>query len=249
MRRLHKALLMPWTNKVNYTQIVQQIAPANLIQYLILGEPVGATVALDSSGNGRTGAYSNVSLGQPGIGDGQTAAGMVAASSSFCNIYTTSFNTAWTGGEFTIAGWAKVSAVGVWTDATSRCLIRIRRSGSADRIDFLKSTASNEIDTTYVAGGVTKTVGIASFSPTAYFHIGVTASASADQYKLYINGVQSGATATGLGVWGGVLDSTQCCLASVSTSGNTLWSGNQAHWAVWSAPLSAAQMLTLAAVP
>ena len=226
-----------------YTKKVQSSGP---ISYWAMAEASGS-VALDSSGNGRTGAYTAVTLGAAGIGDGRTAASFDGAT-SFNNIYTASFDAAWTGGEFTIAGWAKVSAAGVWTDAANRAIIRIRRSGSGDRIDLLKSSTNNEVDYIYVASGVTKSVVLGSFSPTTYFHIAVTVSAGADQMKAYINGAQTGATQNGLGAWGGVLDATQTCVGAVSTVPATVFSGTLAHIAVWNSALSAAAIANLAVV-
>jgi hypothetical protein len=246
MKRHHRAMLMPWTNKVNYTQIVQQTAAANLIAYWIMGESSG-TVSLDSSGNGRVGAYTGVTLGATGIGDGQTAASFDGAT-SFNNVYGASLAAAFNGQEGSFSIWGKVSAAGVWTDGISRRMILFQVDAS-NRVGINKAVANNEVDILYVAGGTSKSTGVTSFSPTGFFQIGLTWSKAGDAVKLYVNGVQSGSTLTGLGTFAGALSSTQTIIGALSTAAAQVWSGSMAHAAVWSTPLTAAQMLTLATVP
>jgi hypothetical protein len=246
MKRLHKALLMPWANKVNYTQIVQQIAPANLIAYWVMGEPSGSA-ALDSSGNGRVGAYTAVMLGATGIGDGNTAASF-DGSTSFNNIFSASFFAALNGSEGTISSWARVSAAGVWTDGTSRRVYRVATATAGNRIELYRTVTNNQMELDYVAGNTAKGVQI-TMSPTGFSHFAVTWSASGDAVKIYMNGVQQGATLTGLGVWAGTAAATQNVIGANITTPLSVWSGMIAHVAVWTTPLSAAQILSLATVP
>lgn len=234
------------TNRLNqrppllYASKIKALLP---IIYLPLSELSGS-VAYDATINARNGTYSNVTLlAAPLIGKSSSA--RFNGTSSFCNFHSAAFEAAWNGAEFTIEGWAQVASSGVWTDAASRCLIRIRRSASSDRVDIVKSTVNNQLDFIYIAGGTTKSYTHASFSPILPFHIAITVSASADQVKVYVNGIQVSSTLTGLGVWGGTLDSTQCCLGSVSTAGNTVWSGTQGHWAIWNRALTASEIYAL----
>lgn len=59
--------------------------PASLIGFWLQNEAAGG-VSFDHSGYGRDGAYTGVTLGQPGIGDGSTAAGYDGIN-DFNNIY------------------------------------------------------------------------------------------------------------------------------------------------------------------
>jgi len=228
---------------IGYAGKVLSYAP---IAYWIMGEASGTT-ALDATGNSRTGAYTAVTLGQTGIGDSRTSASF-DGSTSYVNIYTASLAGAFNGQEGSMSIWGKVSGSGVWTDAAARRLIYLAVDAN-NRISFVKPTANNEIDWLYNAGGTSKAGGVVSFSPTAFFHLGLTWSKAADQVKFYVNGVQSGATVTGLGTFAGSLATTTTLIGAISQAPANVWSGTLAHAAVWTTPLSAAQMLALATTP
>ena len=248
MRAWKRAMLLPWTNKVNYTQIVQQIAAANLIAYWPLAEAAGATVALDASGNGCNGAYTAVTLGVAGIGDGRTAASF-DGSTSFNNIYSASLQTVFNGGEGTVALWIKVSGAGVWTDGVQRRFFRLSTTGT-DFMYVRKDTTNGQMLFNYAPSGASKSVTVNSLSSVGWLHIAMTWSKSADQMKAYINATQQGSTQTGLGDWvGTLLSNTATMIGAADTTPNNVWSGSIAHAAIWTTPLSAAQILTLVAVP
>jgi hypothetical protein len=63
-------------------------------------EPAGA-ISIDQSNNGRNGAYTGVTLGATGIGDGRTSATFDGAT-SYNNIYSAALNTAWNGAEWSV---------------------------------------------------------------------------------------------------------------------------------------------------
>ena len=245
MRRLKQALLMPWTNKINYTQIVQQVAAANLIAYWPMAEASGS-VALDASGNGRVGAYTGVTLGASGIGDGRTAASF-DGSTSFANIYSVSLAGAFNDQEGTLAAWIRVSGVGVWTDGAQRRIVRLAADANNSVVIF-KTTTNNQVSWTYQAGGTSSTRSKASLSSVDWLHVAFTWSKSADEGKAYFNGVQEGLTLSSLGVWAGALASTTTLIGATSQTPGGVWSGTLAHTAIWTTPLSAAQILTLATV-
>lgn len=247
MKRHHRTMLLPWTNKINYSQIVQNTARANLLAYWPMAEASGV-VALDESGNSRPGAYTAVTLGSAGIGDGRTAASF-DGSTSYNNVYTASLAGAFSGAEGSFSIWGKVASAGVWTDGINRRMILFQVDAN-NRVGINKAVANNEIDILYVAGGTSKSAGVTSFSPTGFFQIGLTWSASGDAVKLYVNGVQSGSTLTGLGIFAGALSLTQTIIGSLNTGAAAqVWSGLMADAAVWNTPLTSAQMLALATVP
>ncbi len=231
--------------RFQYTQKVKAIAPANLIAYWPQSETSGTT-AVDESGSGRDGAYTGVTLAAPGIGDGRVAATYVAASSGRCNVYSASLNGAFNNAEGALAGWFQVSAAGVWTDATNRYFMHLFTDAS-NVVYVRRQTTNNQIAYVYIAGGTSKSFA-ATLSPTAWFHLALTWSKAADQLKGYVNGAQVGTTQTGLGTWSGALASSNCLIGAQSTAGSGPWSGNSAHVAVWTTPLSAAQILALATV-
>lgn len=241
-----KKALLAWQgtgNNLAYTNKVKALSP---IAYWPLADASGVT-ATDASGNARNGAYSNVTLGATGVGDGRTAA-TFNGTTSVANIYSASLDAAKSLSEGTAAMWVKVSAAGVWSDSTTRQFFMFL-ADSANNAQMFKTGGANAVFCRYVAGNTTKTVSL-TVSATTWIHFAITWSKTADEFKAYLNGAQSGSTQTALGtISNTVLSSTQTCIGAASTSPSVGWSGDIAHAAVWATPLSAAQILTLATVP
>ena len=239
-----KRLLFSGNAALRYTRKVKDLGP---IAYWPEGEPSG-TVSLDESGNSaRNGVYTGVTLGNPGIGDGRTSAGFDGATSKN-NIYSASLAAAFNGSESTVAGWAQVANAGVWTDATLRVIVALWVNGN-NRAEIIKNTTNNQIVMVYDSGAVVQQFVIGSVSTLSPFHVALTWSKSADQAKAYLNGVQQGATQTGLGVWVGSLAATTTVIGARTTTPTSVWSGSLAHLAVWNRALAAAEVASLAVVP
>jgi hypothetical protein len=236
----HTLLLL--RRRRSYAQKVLALAPASLVAYLPLWAPSGS-VAADQSGHGYNGAHTAVTLGQPGIGDGRTAA-FYDGSTSFTNWYSAGLAGAFTGPAGTLSAWAKVSAAGVWTDGVLR-FVAILGADANNYVRLLKNTTSNSFVASYTAGATLKQVAFTA-SPTVFFHVAITWDKAADQVKIYYNGVQQGATATALGVWAGSLAATTSVIGAASTAPLTVWNGSIAHVVLWSTALSAAQITQLA---
>jgi hypothetical protein len=199
---------------------------------------------LDASGNARNGAYTAVTLGAAGVGDGRTSASF-DGSTSVANIFGASLATAFNGAEGTAAIWLRVSSAGVWTDATVRRCV-IGQVDANNRIDILRSAANNTIQFFYRAGAVSSSVNAGSQSSTGWIHAALTWNKAADQVKAYLNGAQAGATQTGLGVWAGTFAATTTCIGASSTAPATVWSGTLAHTALWDRALTLAEIASLA---
>lgn len=204
-------------------------------------------ISIDSSKELNNGLYRNVTLGQPGIGDGLTAASY-DGTTSFDNIYSAALNADFNNQEGTVAAWAKMSAAGVWTDGTQRSVVRL----GADNNNFViidRSTTNNELRFRYTAGGTAIAVATTAFGGSlAWLSLACTWSKSGDAFKAYVNGLQVGTTQTGLGVWAGALGATVNNLGAGTTGPATPWSGLLAHAMLWNTPLTAAQALALATV-
>lgn len=225
-----------------YWAKVKSLSP---IAYWPMWEASGA-VATDISGNGRNGAYTGVTLGQTGIGDGRTCP-LFDGANDFNNIYSVSFRDAFNGGEGTVALWAKVSAGGVWTDGTVRYLIYL----TVDANNFVyvrRSSVNGFADWIYKAGGTQETVQLGSLSTTDWFHMALTWSATSDEMIAYYNGSQTGSTQTGLGVWAGNLGALSTLIGAINQVPANVWSGYLAHCAVWDSALTDAQVSSLAAI-
>lgn len=224
-----------------YTQKLIALSP---IAYWPQAEPSGTTI-VDESGNGRDGAYSNVVLGATGIGDGRTAATYVPGSTSRGNVFSASLQAAFNGAEGTVACWCRVSGAGVWADGQNRRVLVLQADASNNLL--LTKTSGGLLNWTYIAGG-TPLVRTKTITPTAWFHLALTWSKSNDRVIAYYNGVQEGATLTGLGTWAGSLAASTTVLGSTNSAGAFIWDGNLAHAAIWTSALSAAQIATLATV-
>ena len=226
-----------------YTNKVIALSP---IAYWPLAEASGTTI-VDESGNGRNGAYTSVTLGQTGIGDGRTAASF-NGTASFGNVFSASLAAALNNQEGSLALWIRASGAGVWTDGAQRRCVRLAVDANNSLVIF-KATTNNQLSWTYQAGGTSSTRSKAGVSSTAWLHVALTWSKSGDAVKAYFNGVQEGATLTGLGVWLGLLASSTTLIGATSQTPGGVWSGTLAHVAVWANVLSAAQIATLAVVP
>ena len=108
-------------------QYYQKVLSYDPIAYWMMDEKQGAVsydmVTARNTG-ARNGAYTGVTLGQPGIGDGNTSP-LFDGANDFTNIYSASFNAAFNGAEGTLGIWMRVFNVAVWTDGTGTDQFRI----------------------------------------------------------------------------------------------------------------------------
>lgn len=215
------------------------------IAYWPLNEPSGsvANCLVDSA---QDGTYVGVTLGQTGIGDGNTAP-LFDGANDYVDIFSAVFNAAFNGGEGTIALWAKVFDAGVWTEpADWREMIRI--TDTLNNRIFMGKSPPSTAHWFYVAGGATQSKYVAAMTTTAWMHMAITWSAAADEVCMYLIGVQQGTAMSGLGAWGGALSSNWCTIGSLGKAPSEPWYGWLAHVAVWDTPLRALTIADLAAV-
>jgi hypothetical protein len=201
-------------------------------------------VITDLSGNGRHGVYTGVDLGQPGIGDGRTCP-LWDGVNDYGNVYSAGLAGAFNTSEGTLALWLRAASAGVWTDATTRNIARFAVSVS-NEVRIQREATNGVVSVRYTGGGTNKQVNISSLSGTGWYHVALSWSIAANELRGYLGGVQQGATQTGLGAWVGALTSTTTILGAFSTLPQFVWSGSIAHAALWSTPLSAADVARLA---
>ena len=230
-----------------YITKVLGIESSNLIGYWTMDEGAGS-VANDQSPENNDGTYTGVSLANAASPTGIGLCPLFDGSNDFNDVYSSAFNTDFNGQEFTVSIWAKVSASGVWADATNRyfCYFGV---GAQDLIGIRKSTVENRVDFLYTADATAKSrVDTSLAATTAWFHLALTVSKTGDAMKAYINGSQAGATISGLGTFEGNLNSSNTVVGAISTGPASVWDGWEAHVAVWKAALSGPNITSLAAV-
>lgn len=217
------------------------------LAYWPLWEPSGG-VAYDISGNGHDGAYTGVTLGEEGIGDGRTCPFFDGAN-DYVNIWSAGFRDAFNGQEGSLLAWIKVFNAGVWTDVSTRRTLTLRADTSNQMFCFSRSTADNALLTYYRGGGTVLQRSKASLTELGWMCVGMTWSLSADEMIPYYQGAPEGSALTGLGTWVGNLLSTRTCIGAAITTPGSVWHGWIAHCAVWAGTiLSPAAMASLAQV-
>jgi hypothetical protein len=243
-RRLYLALGFDTRNTsrnvLAYTQKVQALNP---IAYWPQADASGG-VATDASGNGFNGAYSNVTLGVPGIGDNRTAAAF-NGTSSYTNVLGAGFTGAFNGAEGTLSAWMQITSAAVWSDGITRQIFIALVDGN-NYVQISKASSVNNLFFEYKAGGTAKNVAVSAGPATTWLHVAITWSKSGDAVKVYLSGTQIGGTQTGLGTFAGSL--TRAIIGAVTTTPGQVWDGNLAHAAIWTRALTASEIATLATV-
>ena len=215
------------------------------IAYWPLWEASGAT-AEDVSGNGFDGGYTGVTLGQEGIGDGNTCP-LFDGTNDYVDIYSAGFAGAIDVSEGSLTGWMKVFNAGVWTDSAWRYAVNIG-NGSSNRINLKRSSANNTMITEYKAGDTTENELTGGLSTTGWMHLALTWSVTADEVKHYYNGAKVGATDTALGVFAGAISEAYTNIGTSIEAGGAYWYGYIAHVAVFTSILSDLDIADIASV-
>lgn len=186
-----------------------------------------------------------VCLTSNGIGDGHQAA-QFNGSSSLCNVYSTSLRDAFNGNEGTLMIWLAALNTGVWSDGVTRYLCNFQVDGN-NYIAISKNTAATISLARRAAGGSTNVQNFTGSTP-AWTHLALTWSATANKFRAFANGVQIGTDAAIIGSFTGAIAATTSCIFCGTSVPQFVWNGYGAHVALWSAPLSIAQIAQLARV-
>lgn len=219
-----------------YGKVAQAQHP---LAYWPLSDASGSA-AVDASGNARGGAYTGITLGATGIGDGRTAA-TYPGTGAVINAYSVGLAGAFNGALGSFAVWFKASASGVWSDATFRNLFQFQ-ADTNNYVKAYKSNTANRITVDCNMGATFKTINIDGLSDTAWHLLTVTWDKAGNALRAYLDGVPQSSPQTGLGTWAGSLASTTTTIGATNLSGSGGWSGSLAHAALWNVALAAAQV-------
>ncbi len=177
-------------------QYFRKVLSHRPIAYWPLWEASGS-VAYDLAGNALHGAYTGVTLGQVGVGDGRSCP-LFDGVSDFCNIYSAGLNTAWDGAEGSASIWLK-SYGDFWTTAGAYPFnIEV---DSNNRL-IIYTIGDGTLLFRRAGGGTASNITSSDLETTDWLHFVFTWSEAVDdEFKAYVNGVQEGATQTGLGAY------------------------------------------------
>jgi hypothetical protein len=231
---------------ISYSQKLQGIQPADLIAYWKLTEKSGTTAVNAEGTAARNGTYARnvTAMGTvDGIGDGNTAPDFDGTNDEI-NVYSADLSGAIDGDEGTLAGFLKAENANVWSDDLSGLGLTLGKDAS-NELAF-RHWGNNTVQVVRKAGGVTSNIAKGSVSTIAWFHMTITWSKTADQVIAYFDGVQFGAPATGLGAFGSPSLVDGRCYIGNNPSGNALWIGALAHFAIWTKALTGAEVASLA---
>lgn len=212
-----------------------------------LSETAGTNADNAEGSAARDGAYTGVDLANTTFKDGSPA-GLWDGANDYVNINTASLETVFDGDEITIVLWCRVSGAGVWTDSTTRYFFNLAYVDNAQRYNIERSTVDNRIVfTRNVTGDLNQRNH--TISTTDWFHLAITTSIAADEMKCYVDGVQSGATITGLAAFpGSDLSATRTTVGARDTVPGAVWDGYEKYMAIWDTPATAAQVASAAVV-
>ncbi len=230
-----------------YAQKLRNIVGSALVNYLPLNDATGTTALDPFTGRNWTYGSSNVTLGQPGIGDGWTATAFGGAANGQVVPTTATLNGLNAPGGFnseagTLGCWVNVSTanmangtqygfVEIGIDANNRYLL-LKFSANAVAFFFNRQGVANTLTSSYTGGVWLSVIG--------------TWSAAANQRAFFLNGVQvsSGIVA---GTWSGAsLTTLRTQIASVANA-NYL-PGTLAHVFLANRALSAAEIAQIGRV-
>jgi hypothetical protein len=199
------------------------------IAYWPLWEPSGAVVN-DVSGNGFNGSYTNVNLGNAGIGDGKTAP-YFTGSGSVADVFSAGLAAAFPTAAGTLMTWSKVENIGVYTDGVNRYMFFANTDDNSSGLMQRRETTNNRLGHRYRSGGTNNLGLVDGVTDTDWVQWWLTWSKAANQVKIYKSNAQVGATLTGLGVWAGTL--SVATIGAGNAGGSWSWRGWLAHVALW----------------
>lgn len=216
------------------------------IAYWPLNEATG-TNANCLVNSAQDGTYTGVTLGQTGIGDGNTCP-LFDGTNDYVDIYSAALNTAFSGTAGTMVIWAKVFNAAVWADTNSRMAVSLSDIGNENRVKLRKSTTNNRLDAIYNQGGAGDvTVSRDPGPSTSWLHMAMTWNVAATALTFYVTGLAS-ATDTIAAGWVQLFDSDKCAIGSHDTTPSQCWYGWLAHCAIWDSVLTPAQIADIATV-
>ena len=227
-----------------YAQKVQGLLAGHLVAYWQMAEPSGS-ISLDSSGNGHNGAYTGVTLAQPGVPGAGTTAASFDGSTSFNNVYSPGLAAAFNSSELTFGLWFYATA---WANDFHNIFeLGVDSANYFRAYRFVSGTNMMSFD--FNGTGTTKSSNSFVVPLNAWNHVMWTVSKTGDQLICYKNGSAVGSPVTGLPTISGSLASTLAVIGARNTSASNPFPGTLAHAVLCNVALPAATIAQLAVAP
>ena len=219
------------------------------IAYWPLWEAAGATAECLVDSPAQDGTYVGVTLGQTGIGDGNTCP-LFDGANDYVDQLSAALAGVFDGNEGTILAWTKVFDAGVWTDGLVRRAFCFAADGL--NIQYLtKDDVNNAFWYRRKGGNVASLVIEGGLASTDWIVYGMTYSLSTGltgEMRAYRNGLQIGLTQVNLGTWAGGLADWSTVIGAGSEAPDFPWHGYLAHCMVFDRALPQPTILDLATV-
>lgn len=209
-----------------YVEFLRQLEPDSHVAYYPLCD-LGSTMR-DFSKQGNNGTHTGVTVGEPGIGDALTSLYYDGALDC-SNMYSPGLAADFNGAEGTVAGWAKVSGPGVWTDGNYRTPVWIKVD-SQNRLGMMKDNANNNFSCYYAAGGVSQSQ-TWTVTTTDWFHVAMMWSKIGDAIRYCLNAVP-GTPDNTLGTWVGAPIIGNVAIGAQNPVPQFAWCGWLAHFLI-----------------
>ena len=178
----------------DYSSKLSSMFGSAIVGWWKQSEPSGTT-SLDSSTTKSNGTYSNVTLAQPGIGDGLTSAEYTHSPISSDNVYTAALAAAINTQELSVLMWVKPASSTFWADGESEGFIRIQNVANpgahSNYMDIIHGIGST-LQARYQGTGVVSTTQ----SFTDWTYLAITVSVTGNALKFFIGGSQNGVGVT-----------------------------------------------------
>lgn len=235
----------------DYLDKIHSVEPANLVGAWLQDEGSGS-ISYDHSGHAFNGAYTGVTLGQPGVPEMGLTSPFYDGTNDYNDVFSAGLAADINKDELTVGIWGKINAASLWTDAVAKEIFRLRfggGGGGAYLRAYKSGTAGQIVVVRYEGsgGGGAQTITWTTGSPTGFFSMFITQSIAGDALKLYdSDGVQVGATQTGLSTYEGTLD--QFWIGDSSGGPGAPWHGWLAPTMLWKTPLAVTQVAYLSKV-
>ena len=247
VRQNHAVPVWPVDNDGNYDPTFSGFRYANKvlalgpIAYWPLWEPAGL-VAECLVNPLQNGAYTAVTLGQPGIGDGRTSAFFDGAT-SFANMFSATLAGVFDGKEGTATMWVRAVNAAYWADAASIYFL----VAEADANNFLvfRKPAINTLRFQYNANAVLVEKFMGGIVTPDWINLAMTWSDTANQFRMYFQGVEIvGPVAPD--TWAGAIISY--LVGALNLVPAAVWHGYIAHTVVWDRALTTSEIVGISVV-